>query len=264
MDMDGTILDASYRISPAVSRTLCILQSRGKKLIIATGRVLGAAVRFLEGAFEPDAYVCTNGADIFGPGRMRISSHHLPADGLRMLAGLARRYPLLFCFYIGEQWVYERPTPMVTFYEKRTGIRGIRTDLDLIIEEDVLKCLVLGPHDVLLKVRQEIDAQAGSLLSTVFSHEEMLEVMASGVSKSRGLEECLRFFGGSLDEVIAFGDAENDLDMLMAAGVGVAMGNAPAPVKARVRWIAESVDADGVARFLERLFPQVEDEAKRA
>lgn len=262
MDMDGTILDASYRISPMVSRTLCILQSSGKRLIIATGRVLGAAVRFLEGAFEPDGYVCTNGADIFGPGRIRIASHHLPAGGLRILAGLARSYPFLFCFYTGEQWVYERPTPMVPFYEKRTGIRGIRTDLDLVIKDDVLKCLVLGPHEGLLEVREKIESEAGSLLSTVFSHEEMLEVMAGGVSKSRGLEECLRFFGASLEEVIAFGDAENDLDMLMEAGVGVAMGNAPESVKARVPWVTESVDENGVALFLRRLFPHFDYEAK--
>ncbi|MCX8014092.1 MAG: HAD family hydrolase, partial [Rectinema sp.] len=60
---------------------------------------------------------------------------------------------------------------------------------------------------------------------------------------------------GSLAETIAFGDAENDLDMLKAVAVGVAMGNSSEMVKGEVPWVTESVDEDGVARFLDRLFP---------
>jgi len=82
----------------------------------------------------------------------------------------------------------------------------------------------------------------------------MLEIMAGGVSKRRGLEECLEYFGGTMEETIAFGDAENDLEMLKAVGVGVAMGNAHASIQAEAPYVTESVDEDGVARFLERFF----------
>jgi len=82
----------------------------------------------------------------------------------------------------------------------------------------------------------------------------MLEIIAKGVSKRSGLEECLRYLGGSFEQTIAFGDAENDIEMLKAVKVGVAMGNSHPLIKAEVPFVTASVDEDGVALFLEQLF----------
>jgi Cof subfamily protein (haloacid dehalogenase superfamily) len=254
MDMDGTILNEGYQLSARVSSTLNLLQKNGKKLIIATGRILSASRSFLQGAFEPDAFVCTNGADIYGPQNVRIASHHIPCAALPSLIALSRREKTFFCSYVGDQWLFEQPSPMVDFYEKRSGIRGIQRDFDSLSEEDVLKFLAIGSHEDLIEIRKEISMSIGALVDTVFSHDTMLEIIAKGVSKKNGLKECLRYFGGSLDEVVAFGDAENDLEMLKSVKIGVAMGNASPSIHAEVDYIAPSVDDDGVARFLEDFF----------
>ncbi|MEN6298014.1 MAG: HAD family hydrolase [Rectinema sp.] len=257
MDMDGTILDEGYRLSPHVTQTLNHLQKQGKKLIIATGRIYAAAYGFLKGAFEPDAFVCTNGADIYGPHGARIATHHIPRQALHALAATGRHHAsheVLFCCYVGEEWIYEHPSAMVDFYEKRSGIKGLQRNFDSLAGEDILKFLAIGPHEKLLPIREEIANSVPGLLETVFSHETMLEIMASGVSKRQGLEECLRYFGGTLEEVVAFGDAENDLEMLKAVKAGVAMGNSHASIQEEVAFVTESVDEDGVAHFLERLF----------
>lgn len=257
MDMDGTILDEGYQISPRVVHTLNRLQRQGKKLIIATGRIYASAHGFLRDAFEPDGFVCTNGADIYGPQGMRIAVHPIPRQTLPALAAAGRHHAnheLLFCCYIGDQWIYEHPSAMVDFYEKRSGVRGLRQSFESLAGEDILKFLAIGPHELLLPIREEIINSTDGLIETAFSHETMLEIMASGVSKRRGLEECLRYFDGTLDEAIAFGDAENDLEMLKAVKAGVAMGNSHASIQAEVPFVTESVDEDGVARFLERLF----------
>ncbi|MEN6499691.1 MAG: HAD family hydrolase [Rectinema sp.] len=257
MDMDGTILDEGYQLSPHVVQTLNRLQRQGKKLIIATGRIYASAHGFLRDAFEPDGFVCTNGADIYGPQGMRIAVHPIPRQTLPALAAAGRHHAnheLLFCCYVGDQWIYEHPSAMVDFYEKRSGVRGLRQSFESLADEDIQKFLAIGPHELLLPLREEIVNSADGLIETAFSHETMLEIMASGVSKRRGLEECLRYFDGTLDEAIAFGDAENDLEMLKAVKVGVAMGNSHASIQAEVPFVTESVDEDGVARFLERLF----------
>jgi hypothetical protein len=257
MDMDGTILDAVYQLSPRVARTLNHLQTQGKKLIIATGRTYAGAHGFLKGIFSPDAFVCTNGADIYGPHGMRIANHHIPREVLPALAATGRRHAsdeVLFCWYVGDQWMYEHPSAMVDFYERRSGIKGLRQNLDSLKGQDTLKFLAIGPHETLLLIREEIVNAAPGPLETVFSHETMLEIMASGVSKRHGLEECLRSLGGTLEETVAFGDAENDLEMLKAVKVGVAMGNAHSSIQTQVPFVTESVDEDGVARFLEYIF----------
>jgi len=117
-----------------------------------------------------------------------------------------------------------------------------------------LKFLAVGPNEKLLEMRETILNSAPDLLDAFFSHETMLEIVASGVSKRQGLEECLRYLGGSLEETIAFGDAENDLEMLRSVKVGVAMGNAHSYIQTAVPYVTASVDDDGVARFLEELF----------
>jgi hypothetical protein len=254
MDMDGTILDDGYQLSAHVAQTLRALQNKGKKLIIATGRIYASAHEFLQGAFEPDGFVCTNGADIYGPNGVRIASHHIPQEAMPALIDASRRHSALVCCYIGDNWIYERYSDMVAFYEQRSGMKGIQRSFDSLSGEDILKFLAIGPHEELLAIREKIAQKASRLLETVFSHSTMLEIMAGGVSKRRGLEECLEYFGGTMEETIAFGDAENDLEMLKAVGVGVAMGNAHASIQAEVPHVTESVDEDGVARFLERLF----------
>ncbi len=254
MDMDGTILDEGYQLSPRVFLTLNALQGQGKRLIIATGRIYSSSRGFLQGAFEPDAFVCTNGADIYGPDGTHIVSHHIPGTALPALIASGRKHSALLCCYIGEDWIYEKPSPMVEFYEKRSGVKGLRRDFDTLAGEDILKFLAVGPREELLEMREEITQGAPGLLETVFSHDNMLEIMAKGVSKRNGLEECLGYFGGTLGETVAFGDAENDVEMLKAVGVGVAMGNAHPSIQAEVEHLAPSVDEDGVARFLEELF----------
>ncbi len=254
MDMDGTILDEGYQLSPYVANTLKKLQNQGKKLIIATGRVYTAAKITLANSFEPDAFVCTNGADIFGPDGTAIAYHHIPVEALPILTEVGRCHDVLFCCYIGEQWIYDRYSPLVDFYEKRTGMKGVQKDFDSLIGEDLLKFLAIGSNEELLEMREELANLAADLLDTVFSHETMLEIVARGVSKRQGLEECLRYLGGSLEETIAFGDAENDLEMLKAVKVGVAMGNAHTSIQTSVPYVTASVDDDGVARFLEELF----------
>ncbi|MDP3179772.1 MAG: HAD hydrolase family protein, partial [Spirochaetaceae bacterium] len=93
----------------------------------------------------------------------------------------------------------------------------------------------------------------GDEVSVFFSGPGFLEIVKTGVSKAGGLEAWLARRGRSLGEVLAFGDAENDEQMLLEAGVGVAMANAPARLRELVGCCAPSVDEDGVAVYLEAL-----------
>jgi len=88
-------------------------------------------------------------------------------------------------------------------------------------------------------------------LKTTRWHPNFLDVIPPTGGKDRGLDAILDHFGIPLEESMAFGDGENDLSMLVHAGIGVAMGTASDEVKARADYAAPSVDEDGVARALE-------------
>ena len=70
--------------------------------------------------------------------------------------------------------------------------------------------------------------------------------------KVAGIRRVLEDFAISREEIMAFGDGENDMDMLEFAGTGIAMGNADPQVKARADEVTESVDENGVVRALYR------------
>ena len=77
-----------------------------------------------------------------------------------------------------------------------------------------------------------------------------LDIIAAGGGKMAGIKRYLEHIGIAPEEIIAFGDAENDLDMLRYAGIGVAMGNADEEVKAVADYVTADVDDDGIEKAL--------------
>ncbi len=90
-------------------------------------------------------------------------------------------------------------------------------------------------------------------LETCKSLETSFDVMAKGVTKATGIEAIRSHYDIPLEDVIAFGDNENDMDMISYAGVGVAMSNATEALKKVANYIAKSNDEDGLMHALEDL-----------
>ncbi|HWR12188.1 MAG TPA: HAD family hydrolase [Rectinemataceae bacterium] len=254
LDMDGTILDKNYALSPAVRDTLIACRELGKKVIISTGRVFASANKHLAALGGADGFVCSNGADVYDNAGVLISQTHMDDALSRMFVALARANDSHFHAFIGDSWYYEREKAYTQFYIKRSGLEGNQVNFDNFERLGFTKCMFLDDHEKLETLRERIEKELAGRAQLMYSAPFMLEVVVNGVSKSSGLRSCVGHWGGSLDEVIAFGDAGNDEDMLLAAGFGVAMGNASDELKAKVDAVAPSVDEDGVAVFLKSFF----------
>src|SRR5947208_1537207 len=111
----------------------------------------------------------------------------------------------------------------------------------------------LGCRVVIATGRSFAVARFGHALYVTQTSSQLLELLHPEVSKGAALRRIAHMLGVARDEVIAFGDSHNDLDMLEFAGVGVAMGNASAEVKALADLITDSNEDDGIATALERL-----------
>ena len=98
----------------------------------------------------------------------------------------------------------------------------------------------------------ELAASFAGRLNVVRSHPLFVEIISPRVSKGRGVAHLADLYGVSRAQTIAVGDSGNDLSMVQWAGLGVAMGNASADVKAVADWIAPPVSEDGVAAVIER------------
>lgn len=254
LDMDGTILDKNYVLSPEVRDTLMRCRRLGKKIVISTGRVYASANKHVATLGGADGFVCSNGADVYdGEGQVIAQTHMSDALSRRFVA-VARAHDSHFHAFIGDDWYYEREKPYTQFYIRRSGLKGNQVNFDNFGTLNFTKCMFLDDHEKLEAIKSSLETELKGTAQFVYSAPFMLEIVTKGVSKSAGLGAYVSHWGGTLEEVIAFGDAENDEDMILAAGVGVAMGNASAELKAKADAVALSVDEDGVAVFLKDFF----------
>jgi Cof subfamily protein (haloacid dehalogenase superfamily) len=95
-------------------------------------------------------------------------------------------------------------------------------------------------------------ARFGDAIYLTRSHPQLIEGMALGVNKGEGLRQLCALLQIDPARVLAIGDNDNDIPLLQAAGVGVAMGNGSPGLKAIAHWIAPSIEEDGAAVALEK------------
>jgi hypothetical protein len=254
VDLDGTILTADFRLSERSAAALRAARAGGLKLVIATGRSREAALPWLRLLGGADGLVCYNGAAVYecGPDGLPeeepVSLELLPEGAARAAVASSRRLSLHFHGFRGKDWLYERRYPETAAYERRSGLRGIQVDFDAIEPLAFIKAMFLGPDGALDRAAAEARA-AGA--DTFGSGHGLLELVAPGVDKARALGAWLGRRGLGMESALAFGDAENDAAMLLGAGIGVAMGDAPEVLRRRVGRETATVDRDGVALWLE-------------
>ena len=84
-------------------------------------------------------------------------------------------------------------------------------------------------------------------------HSRGIDICAADGGKEQGIMHLLERYGLKREEIVAFGDAENDIEMLQYAGIGVAMGNATEAAKAAADYVTADIDDDGIWKALKKL-----------
>jgi hydroxymethylpyrimidine pyrophosphatase-like HAD family hydrolase len=268
LDLDGTVLRASGRVSSRTRWALHEVRRRGALISVATGRAPLAARQFaaLLGADGP--LICLDGALAFAaaspdaallcdcPLDPRVAAAATEAArslgggwialtrGGRVHGGPSRRPPQ-------ATWgrVLRQPLRAWRFY--RTVRREPAERAESLPGEPVYKLLLWAPAG---EAHQRLAARIRHLPVRVPSAPgSTIEVVAPGVHKGRALAAAVSHLGLDPAAVVAFGDGLNDVEMLAYAGRGVAMGGAPSAVRAAACAETESAERDGVARELWRL-----------
>ncbi|WP_336644538.1 Cof-type HAD-IIB family hydrolase [Microbacterium sp. USHLN186] len=259
-DLDGTLLDASGRVSARTRAALDAARDAGIATIPVTARQpIGLRPIAAEAGFD-DWALCGNGAyGVHLTTGEHLFAEEIPARVQRELAEalLASIPDLVFASVrdAGEGFVAQHgyaSLAQLSDHKRHPESMG-----------GVPLADVLGAPSLKLVIRhasvpiEEIFAALQRLGLTGFeatlSGAPFVEVMAQGVTKATGLAQVCTRLGVERSEVLAFGDALNDLEMLQWAGRGVAMGNAIDVVRATADEVAASNADDGVAQVIERV-----------
>jgi Cof subfamily protein (haloacid dehalogenase superfamily) len=256
LDIDGTLLNSKLEISARTERAIKAAMAEGVEVVLATGKTRHAGVHLVErlGLTSPGIYV--QGVVIYeADGRIRYQQTLDPAIARQAITfGEDRGYQ--FIAYNGDRVMVRRQTPevidgMVKYHEPMPEAVGpLQNLLDSI---PINKLLAVGDVQAIKALRWQLNAQLnGSVKLTQAAIPTMLEILPPGASKGAALRVLLKNMQLPAAQVMAIGDAENDIEMLQVAGLGVAMGNAEQKLKDVAKEIVASHDEDGVAEAIER------------
>lgn len=260
LDIDGTIAGRSNDITQPVQQAIRSARAKGIQVAIATGRMYCSALRFHQAVGSTLPLLAYQGAWIQDPATQKIHKH-LPVSRTtaEQLLDYFEKEPLRELlsvhFYINDQLYVREITPETQLYARRADIQPQAVgDLRNALTAETTKVLSLSDDTALIdqllgSLRQQYTPAELYLTKSVATFFEATHPTANkGVAVRYLAEEIL---GLKPNNVMAIGDNFNDLEMLEYAGLGIAMGNAPADVQAVAQWVAPNVEQDGAAEAIE-------------
>lgn len=255
VDLDGTLLNSQHEVSPRTVEALRRAMDMGIKVVIATGKTRVAAERTIAHLMLETPGVFLQGLVIYN-GDGSLHSQQLLDEAVveRMCAiSEAEQHPMVaYCggriltaetnAYTDRLLPFHEPTP--------EPIGSLRK---LIGQIPINKLLFIDEPERLAPLRVRLETELADVATIVQALPDMLEVLPLGASKGAGVKRLLESLAIEPAHVIAFGDGENDVEMLHLAGIGVAMGNATPVTKRAANYVTTSNDDDGIADALEKL-----------
>ena len=259
LDLDGTLLTSDKKISERNERELRELATQGIKVVLCTGRPINAIWPYIEqlGLTNVDDFTITfNGALVIqNPQRQILTEQGITKEQLALLHdfGAEHKFPL---DVLDFESVYPLTdlTPSVYQQMLNAKIEFIPTDFQQLAEHPYSKAVMASQPEVLDQAFAELTPEMFEHYHVVRSQPKILEFLDHDMDKAVGLKALLAHYGWTFENLMTFGDAENDLGMLKAAQVGVVMDNGLPAIKEQGTDVTLNNDEDGVAVFLEKYF----------
>lgn len=263
LDLDGTALDEAGEIRPRTKTAVAAARAAGVEIVLVTGRHHVATRPYHAELALTTPAICCNGAYVFDMARdQAVAGRPIEPAQARELLALCRAHDLHALIYTDRAMTFERMnahmrrlTEWAARYPEpsRPRIEQVES-FDQVIEDAGLIWKFVVSHDdaeTLALWRAEVDARSD--FSVEFSWTNRADVVRAGLSKGARLIEWARSRGVEASQIVAFGDNHNDLSMIEAAGLGVAMGNAEPELKAAARLVVGDNASDAIGETIERL-----------
>lgn len=258
MDLDGTLNNDEKKITPKTRSALMAAQEQGVRLVLASARPSPGLYRERD-ALELTRYggilMSYNGGRIVDAATGQVLYETaMELDDARTLLRQLEQLPVTPILDDGVQFYVTDPKGYKVEYECRNNgmvCTQVENLADFIHFAPVKILMSVQPEE-LLQVQAEIRAFLPEGLTVVQTAPFYLEILPKTIHKGKGLMQICKHLGLDAAQAMAFGDAENDIPMLRAAGLAVAMANAAQPVKDAADYVTLSNNHDGIAAALEQ------------
>lgn len=260
LDLDGTLTDSKKRISERTKESIDKFIAAGGTVALASGRptfgVMPVA-KILELDKKGGYILSYNGGCFLDcKNNKQLFMKELTHEYLPILEKQAKDFGINLMTYNGDK-AYALDIDEQYYMIEININHFIRVKADPLTPQitfPIIKCLMTADGDYLAKVEKEMKKYWEGKLNIVRSEPYFLEVTEVGIDKASTITNMVKKLGKSVDNLICCGDGFNDLSMIQAAGIGVAMANAQERVRVAADYITKSNDEDGIADVVENLF----------
>src|SRR5690625_603357 len=271
LDIDGTLLNEEKIISTRTKDKLIEAQKKGIKVVLASGRptqgMLGLADELEMDKYE-GFFVSYNGSQVYDVKTKEVLFNQaIPTELAHDILDHLSQFKVVpmvdqgAYMYVNDAFFdIESALPAghmnIVHYEVRGG--GFKVaevdDFSQVINQPVNKILVAGNPNYLEENHEAMRAPFENQVTAAFSAPFYFEYTDQGIDKAKALNEVFPEMGISPENIIAFGDGQNDRSIIEYAGIGVAMGNAVQEILDLADEVTTSHNEDGIADFLDKFF----------
>jgi Cof subfamily protein (haloacid dehalogenase superfamily) len=252
-DLDRTLIAEDGVLRPRTRAAIAAARGAGIRVVIVTGRMFRSVRPYLEEAGIDDPVVCYQGAVVAEPATGRFLRHQpIPVELAKeaMAAIDAEGFPVN-CYVDDELYVAHHTAESQAYASFQNLPVHEVGDLVEWLAKPATKLVAVGEPARLDVLEEQMKARFEGRLYISKSLPYFLEFASPEVTKASGLAFLAEHVGFSRERTVAFGDGENDVELLEWAGYGVAVANAHERVLAVADSVCPPVDEEGVAQVIE-------------
>ncbi|PAM93462.1 haloacid dehalogenase [Flavobacterium sp. IR1] len=256
LDMDDTLLTDDHKISALNKKVLLEAQAKGVYVVLASGRPTSAMTAYakeLELDLNDSYIISFNGAVISAvKDDLVLFEQSLTPEQIHELYDYSVKKKTHIITYLNGEIVSETDSEYIDIEKHITGLKHNKVvDFKVAVSKPAVKCILLEDPEYLKEVEKDLKATMPHL-SVAMSKPFFLEVAQNGIDKAASLKLLAEKLNIQQSEIIAVGNAGNDLTMIEYAGLGVWVDNVTPELRDKANVIVASNNNDGVAEVVQR------------
>lgn len=256
LDMDDTLLTDDHKISDLNKKVLLEAQAKGVYVVLASGRPTSAMTAYakeLELDINDSYMISFNGAII---SRVKddlvLFEQKLTVEQIQALYDYSVKMKTHIITYLDNEIISETDSQYIEVEKEITGMPHLKVaSFKDYVDRPAVKCILLQDPDYLKEIEQDLIEKMPHL-SVSMSKPFFLEAAQQGIDKAASLKLLAEKLGIHQSEIIAVGNAGNDLTMIEYAGLGVWVDNVNPELRHRANLVVASNNNDGVAEVVQK------------
>ncbi|UFJ39098.1 Cof-type HAD-IIB family hydrolase [Brevibacillus humidisoli] len=255
IDIDGTLLDRDSQLHQDTVDTLQAVRKAGIQVVLASGRTYRSTAMIAEQVGLEIPIVAYNGAFVARPGEEQpLWKRPLPLTKAQMFLREAEAMGCYVKVYVDDHLYVQAATEETIRFSAIHQVDYTEVGVGQLSRIDVapMKIVIIDEPERIDQLYHRFQHWT-AIFSMIRDSPRGIEIVHKGVNKSIGIGKLLPLMGLTWVQIMAIGNEQNDLEMVTAAAVGVAMGNASTRLKQEADVITLSNDEQGVARVLQQM-----------